>query len=153
MVCQGKVNSVAMMRKETELIDRDHQLEPRWEPLEPRWEPLEPRWEPLEPRWEPLELRWKSLEYQLQKAVMWRFLQTLRMSLRIHWESRDSDDDGFKGLGAEYSGMLPPNCSRVGRAETRPWKGTMKDAWELVKSLGSIKEQLALHAHAGNGDG
>ena len=32
---------------------------------------------------EPLEPRWKSLEYQLQKAVMWRFLQTLRKSLRI----------------------------------------------------------------------
>ena len=28
MVCRGKVNSVAMMRKETELTDRDHQLEP-----------------------------------------------------------------------------------------------------------------------------
>ena len=49
----------------------------------------------------------QALHLRLEKVV----------SMADHWESRDFDDDGFKDLGAEYPGMLTPNCSYVGTAE------------------------------------
>ena len=141
MVCQGKVNSVAMMRKETELIDRDHQLEPRWEPLEPRWEPLEPRCEPL-------ELRWKSLEYPAAEG----------RDVEVPPNPEDVIEDTIGNpeipmmMASKALAQSILACSRriaaVSEELNQAMEGYNEGRLELVKSLGSIKEQLALHAHA-----
>ena len=99
----------------------------------------------------PLEPRWKSLECQLQKAVMWRFLPNP--------EDVIEDTIGDPEISMMASKALAQSilaCSRriaaVSEELNQAMEGYNEGRLELVKSLGSIKEQLALHAHGANGE-
>ena len=141
MVCQGKVNSVAMMRKETELTDRDHQPEPRWEPLEPRWEPLEPSWEPLE----------AALEVLGMPAAEGRDVEVPPNPEEVIEDTIGNPEISMM-MASKTLAQSILACSRriaaMSEQLNQAMEGYNEGRLELVKSLGSIKEQLALHAHA-----
>ena len=121
MVCQVKVKAVAMMREETGLTDRDHQLGLRLTPLEPRWEPLELP-DAGERDVEVIEdTTAGDLEISVKKSSKALAQSILACSRQI------------AAMGADLNQAM---------------EGYNEGRLELVKSLGSIKEQLALHAHA-----
>ena len=139
MVCQGKVNSVAMMRKETELTDRDHQLEPRWKPLEP-----------------PLEAPGAALEVPGMPAEEGRDVEVPPNPEDVI-EDTIGDPEISMMMASKALAQSILACSRriaaMSEELNQAMEGYNEGRLELVKSLGSIKEQLALHAHGGTAMG
>ena len=132
---------MAMMRKETDLTDRDHQLEPRWEPLEPRWEPLEPCWEPPG----------AALEVPGIPAAEGRDVEVPPNPEEVIEDTTGDPEISMKKSSKALAQSILA-CSRriaaMGAELNQAMEGYNEGRLELVKSLGSIKEQLALHAHA-----